>query len=746
VDNTTAAGGNKDDRIANASAITLAGGTFLYKGSDAVATNSAESVGAITAGPGVVTLTYGGTNTATLTAASFTHANYASTPLVNGVNLGKDTASTASVSRFILTTAPTLTGTTAALATGINSGVYNTKIVPLLLGEAAITAGGLGTATGTANTFLTYNATTGLRPLNPTDEFANNAVTSGNNIYITTSTTTSGTMSINSLVINGGNLTISSGQTLTNTSSALLFASTNTVDGAGNYTSVSENQISVNSGITGTIGAAITGTQFFTKSGAGTLVLSGINTYSGTTTVNSGTLTLTGNNSSAGLTNLNNPGVTLILGGVNNGGMASGNLTLTNGTFVQAQTQAATLTNNFILQNANNTFSGSQNISTSGNVTFTQGTGTTLTNNIAGTLTLGTTGSNLYLANAPTGQVRTIAGTGNTILAGNIINSTVASTASGLTITNTGVTTLSGTNTYTGNTTVSAGILTFLNTNAKSASAVTAGAAGSIGLGVATSGSFYTSADVDSLFANTLSGFTMNAASGVAIDTSAGNFTYATSQNATRSLTKLGANTLTLTGANTYTGATTVNVGTLIINGSTGASAFTVNNSGTLGGSGTIGGSVTVNSGGTLSPGNSPGLLTIGGPLTLAGNVNMEVGTGARGTNYDAVNLGASQLLTYGGTLTLTMTGAVANSTYNLFSFTSGFKTGDFASIAFAGGYFSGTWNRTADLWTSSLTQGQTFTFDQATGDLVAAVPEPATWALLAFSLTVVLVMRRRRC
>ena len=72
-------------------------------------------------------------------------------------------------------------------------------------------------------------------------------------------------------------------------------------------------------------------------------------------------------------------------------------------------------------------------------------------------------------------------------------------------------------------------------------------------------------------------------------------------------------------------------------------------------------------------------------------------------------------------------------------------SNGDFDSIAFAGGYYSGTWNQTVDLWTSSITEGQSFTFNQATGDLVASVPKPATWALLAFSLTTVMVLRRRR-
>jgi hypothetical protein len=48
----------------------------------------------------------------------------------------------------------------------------------------------------------------------------------------------------------------------------------------------------------------------------------------------------------------------------------------------------------------------------------------------------------------------------------------------------------------------------------------------------------------------------------------------------------------------------------------------------------------------------------------------------------------------------------------------------------------SNTWTR--------VNLGSTYTFDEATG-LLTAIPEPATWALLAFSLTTVVVLRRRR-
>ena len=217
------------------------------------------------------------------------------------------------------------------------------------------------------------------------------------------------------------------------------------------------------------------------------------------------------------------------------------------------------------------------------------------------------------------------------------------------------------------------------------------------------------------------------------------------SSTVTHGLIKDGAGTLILTATNTYNGDTVVANGTLIVNGNqSGATGSTTVNSGaTLSGSGTIGGAVIISAGGTLRPGNSPGLLTIAGPLSLAGNVVMEIATGTRGTNYDAVNIGTSQLLTYGGTLTLTMTGAISEDTYNLFSFTSGSKTGNFSSLLFAGGYYTGTFNRVGDVWTAVSDQGQTFTFDQATGALVA--PEPSTWALLGVALAVMVTFRYRR-
>ena len=106
-----------------------------------------------------------------------------------------------------------------------------------------------------------------------------------------------------------------------------------------------------------------------------------------------------------------------------------------------------------------------------------------------------------------------------------------------------------------------------------------------------------------------------------------------------RGLTKGGAGTLTLAGVNTYSGATTVTAGTLLVDGSI-ASPVTVNSGGTLGGAGTISNTVTVNSGGTLSPGSSTAILNTGAlTLTAGSTLTIEINGTTVGTQYDRVNV-----------------------------------------------------------------------------------------------------------
>lgn len=82
------------------------------------------------------------------------------------------------------------------------------------------------------------------------------------------------------------------------------------------------------------------------------------------------------------------------------------------------------------------------------------------------------------------------------------------------------------------------------------------------------------------------------------------------------SLVKIGTGTLTLTGNNIYTGATTVNAGGLVVNGSIASSSALNINGGFVGGSGTLPTTV-VGNGGALSPGNSIGTINVQGNLTF---------------------------------------------------------------------------------------------------------------------------------
>ncbi|MEI6035864.1 MAG: PEP-CTERM sorting domain-containing protein [Verrucomicrobiae bacterium] len=62
-------------------------------------------------------------------------------------------------------------------------------------------------------------------------------------------------------------------------------------------------------------------------------------------------------------------------------------------------------------------------------------------------------------------------------------------------------------------------------------------------------------------------------------------------------------------------------------------------------------------------------------------------------------------------------------------------------------GFNAASWTIGTGSFTSSPTWAGTWELTQSVNDLVLsyAIPEPGTWALLAFSLTAVMVLRRRR-
>jgi len=290
--------------VTRAKSLTLANnGTVTVAGTSAGNTNDVITNSlTLAAGSNTITISPNTIPTAT-TSATLTVGTLARTSpavgFVNGANLGMDSSSVAGVARMMINNTPTLVGTTTALNTGVNAAAKNTQIVPYLVGEAAVASGGTGSASGIANTFLTWNSSTGLRPLNLTDEFTPNAIVAGNNTYITTGATVSSTTSINSLVMAGGTLTINNGITLTNTSGAILFTGNGTISTptSGAVTNGTENIVTVDSGFTGTIGNVFGGggsimSGNITKAGAGTLALAHEAT-TGNTTVLAGTLALT---------------------------------------------------------------------------------------------------------------------------------------------------------------------------------------------------------------------------------------------------------------------------------------------------------------------------------------------------------------------------------------------------------------------------------------------------------------------
>jgi autotransporter-associated beta strand protein len=131
----------------------------------------------------------------------------------------------------------------------------------------------------------------------------------------------------------------------------------------------------------------------------------------------------------------------------------------------------------------------------------------------------------------------------------------------------------------------------------------------------------------------------------------------------TAAIIKNGTGTMVLSNTNGYTGDTTINAGTVLVNGSTHANSdFVVNSTGTLGGVGTVNGTATVNTGGTLSPGNSPGILNTGSQTWATdGNYNWQVydATAAAGTGYDQLSITGSLSISSGFNLNLWSLSAV---------------------------------------------------------------------------------------
>jgi autotransporter-associated beta strand protein len=522
---------------------------------------------------------------------------------------------------------------------------------------------GDNSALGTGVVTLTTN-TTLASSTNVARTLANNFAISGGTLTLGSSTQTgamtlSGTLSLGSATRTITVASVSSPATIAgvisgdatvgmtkNGNGTLTLTAANTYDGT---TTISAGTLSIGSGggtgsVAGaiannsalivnrtgdlTLGGIISGSGTFDKLGAGTLLLSGNNTFTSALAISNGAVRISNANGlgatngatvvssgaalelTGGITTAQE-GLTLNGAGISSGGALrnisgnntyAGGITLGSASVIASDAGLLTISGGINGANFALTNTGSGNVAVSGAITNSSGR---LVKEGLGTLTL--TGANTY-----SGGTLVSAGTlvGNTTgLQGAITNSslvifdqstngTYSSVVSGtgaLIKTNTGVLTLTGDNTYTGGTMIGQGAISVGN----------GGATGSLAGTITNNGGL--------VFNRTGSLSMTGAISGSGV------------------LTNLGAGTVTLSGANTYSGGTLISAGAL--QGNTTSLQGTITNNGSvIFDQSTDGTYSSVLSGtGTLIKTNA-GVLTLSGANaqggTLIGGGTLSIGSG----------------------------------------------------------------------------------------------------------------------
>ena len=636
-----------------------------------------RSAGTTASGTGVFAF-----DTGTLDATTVNIAARTGTTLTTGNVSGTVTIGGTSSTIGTVTMATNSVALTAGSSTGDATAILNitggaNTITTLTMGVNTVAA---GFATG-SNTDATINITGGTTTVNTT--FTMGAQNSALNAATTVNT------AISTLNISAGSLTLAGSTNLT----------------MGQATLDAENAATSSISITGTGSLTVGGNIQYTDAALGT--------ENNTVTLNGGTLDMTnGNIGGAGGTGA---GAGIVTFNAQSGRLQ--NLAQLNNGAGLTKSTAGTL----ILEGTN-AYTGGTTISAGtlqvggGTIGTGSTTGTLGGGNISNSGTLTINRSNSYTV------ANNISGAGAVIQAG------------------AGTTILSGTNTYTGKTTVSAGKLSIdgearLGANPGTSTGDQLNLAG---------GTLHTTANLNLDDSNR--GITVSSNS--SIETNAGT-------TATISSTILGSANLTKEGDGTliFTAVQTGHTGTVTVN------------AGTLGGAGGTGGDLVINSGGKLATGTSPGLFTVTGALTInsSGTLSNEItGATANGAATVRAQMNANNNL-------LGLVGSVPsgwetqNTTLHGFTLVSSLGSAPVinGTVSLLGGYSPSygdvfdlmdwafavniTGTPAFDFSAITLNAGLAFNTDLfASNGMIVVVPEPSRALLLLLGL-LGLVMRRRR-
>lgn len=347
----------------------------------------------------------------------------------------------------------------AAVVQQVNSTQTETMNALMNAGGGTVTLGGgaqtMNLQAGSANELVLAAMTSGIIINGPiintsggvTVVGPNTVTFGGANTYTGPTRVNSGTLKL------GAANRIPDGSTVTVSGTLDMATFSDTIgglDGAGivDNSAAGTPTLTVNSTASSTYGGLIkntAGTLALTKTGAGTLTLSGANnTYSGATTIGAS-------------------GGAAVLRASATQALGSGSILLDstgNASTARLETTGGISLNNAInFPGRNNSSVGIQSISgnntLSGTITLNSGGSVYQIQSDAGTLTLGTAAATAITA-ASGARIATLQGAGNGLVAGNIING--GGTVS-LTKTGAGTWTLAGTSSFTGPTTISQGTL-----------------------------------------------------------------------------------------------------------------------------------------------------------------------------------------------------------------------------------------------------------------------------------------------